>query len=143
MVVPLCRLAFCHVPSRQPGEVTCQQWLSMSGHPLPSVNDPLVFCGSSSPKVLRLEQDLNLLEAPDDRLLGLVALGLVAWVEPMLAPPTELQAILMVWSGLPFYCHSQLRVGQFHENSSLGMLVGGLCPHSLALLSLTTTHWTA
>lgn len=76
MVVPLCRLAFCHVPSRQSGEVTCQQWLSMSGHPLLSVNHPLV-CSSSSPEVLRLEQDLNLLKAPDDRLLGLVALGLV------------------------------------------------------------------
>lgn len=49
----------------------------MAGHPLLSVNHPLVFCSSSSPEVLRLEEDLNLLEAPDDRLLGLVALGLV------------------------------------------------------------------
>lgn len=49
----------------------------MSGYPLLSVNHPLVFCSSSSPEVLRLEEDLNLLEAPDDRLLGLVALGLV------------------------------------------------------------------
>lgn len=53
----------------------------MSGHLLLSVNHPLVY-SSFSPEVVRLEQELNLLEAPDDRLLGLVTLGLVTLGRP-------------------------------------------------------------
>lgn len=73
---------------------------SVSGHSLVSARHPppTVIRSSFSAEVLGLEQDRNLLEAPDDS----VCWAQWLWVGPEVALSVGLQALLMVWSGLPF-----------------------------------------
>ena len=63
-----------------------------------SVTRTPVFRSSFSAEVLELEQDLNLLEAPDESACW------AQWLRagPEVALSVGFQALLMVWSGLPF-----------------------------------------
>lgn len=100
MAVLLGSFAFCHVPPKHSWEARCQQQWSVSSHSPAPVCHSRPLSSIVPAEVLKLQQDPNLLQAPNDD-------DSVCWAQwlrvgPEVGLSVGFQALLMVWSGLPF-----------------------------------------